>query len=171
MLTHLFDHTFAWNLETALWPFVEFAFFNQYIFWVVLCRYQKNDTEKGCRWKPVKEVGERDPKVREIIYNYTFEKSAPSPNRLVFLTSAKHPSISSLTWGNLDKSNTYQVIYGAAWTESEKLNLSCDIIHLIRQDWAWSKPPERAFRIGSPLCTFGGDVIVSLSLGGCQELW
>lgn len=44
-------------------------------------------------------MAELDPKVRaiDIIYNYFVEISAPLPSGDVFLPSAKHVSISSLT--------------------------------------------------------------------------
>lgn len=72
----------------------------------------KNDKDNGCHWKSVEEMGKLDPKVREgdITYNSLHEKSAFLPDWVVFLPSAKHASVSAVTWENY-KSNTYVINY------------------------------------------------------------
>lgn len=156
------------KLGTALCPLVEFSFFNQYIFCIVLCRYQERYRE-GLSLKICEGGGTRPPGEGDHLQSHVWEISFFS-KLACFPNLSKTPS--SNFFSDSKKLGEIKYVPSHLW----RLNwiwetLSCDIIHLMQQDWAWSEPPERAFRIGSPLCPFGGDVIVSLSLGGCQESW
>lgn len=105
----IFSLALSSNADTLVWPhlcmklgdsampFVEFAFFNWYILWVVLCRHQKNDTEKGCHWKPVKEMGERDSQgERDHLQLYVWEISSFS--KLAYFPKHQQNILQFLLW-------------------------------------------------------------------------